>query len=820
MRTRMLLFACLLLLVTNYCNAQTWQWTHPETGIEDEPGHDIATDSTGNVYVLGDYTDTLYLNNAIRETGSSGSFLAKYDSTGVLLWYKLIKPVQNALNNHRINASDMVINAKGIFIIGNYTPGTASYACGFVQNPVNYDYNIGSFTFTSPVGDLGIYICRLNLNGGVVWNDPISFPLCTGDITGAGTTDYHPLIATDKNNNVISSFTCAARPHLSLNGTTIPLHYYISGGYQLVNIKQNFNGVVAWSNYAYNDGGTGGIENFTSSVCDNNGNLFLDGTAGDQSQFGSVQFHTSFTNPTVLAKISASGTWQSVHELASSSFNTLRVSGFGNPDLLTVDNANNVYALVTNNTGSYTTKYIYGNPVVDTPGVPNMYIVKTTNAGNLIWYKNFGTYGASSFSGGDVNSIFYANKNLYITGGLSVYNGSINNYARFSKITVPAPACGGGYNYFVAKADTTANFIWATDFCAVSNTVGLAVCAFGTNVYTSGYYRQGITSLGNSNTPVTFQRDGDNLFLGKLKDQYIKIGAVAPTNIIPGCTLTVPFTSTGLTFSGSNTFTAELSNASGDFTSPTAIGTTTSTGTGSITATIPASLLYGSGYMVRIRSSDTLKTGYNYYAYADTGYKLSLTCPPPSAGFTATNITGTLVTLNWTAVGCAAGYRVQYRVKGTTAWITKNIATNTPTTNLAGLTANTTYQWHVATKCINNATTSFSAYSATKLFTTAAAFAGNSSLIVNGAGSALGETNDLQVLLQPNPTSSQAILVINGTLQNATVRITDLAGKIIWKTGVVNTNRLMLPTGNFAAGIYLVTLVNGSEKKVVKLVKE
>src|SRR4051812_46653652 len=93
------LFIVTLLLTTFQISAQTWQWTHPETGVEDEPGHDIVTDTSGNVYVLGDYTDTLYLNNAVREHGSSGSFLAKYDSTGALLWYKLIKPTQNELNN-------------------------------------------------------------------------------------------------------------------------------------------------------------------------------------------------------------------------------------------------------------------------------------------------------------------------------------------------------------------------------------------------------------------------------------------------------------------------------------------------------------------------------------------------------------------------------------------------------------------------------------------------------------------------------------------------------------------------------------------------
>jgi hypothetical protein len=60
---------------------------------------------------------------------------------------------------------------------------------------------------------------------------------------------------------------------------------------------------------------------------------------------------------------------------------------------------------------------------------------------------------------------------------------------------------------------------------------------------------------------------------------------------------------------------------------------------------------------VRIHSSDTLKTGYPYYAYADTGFTLTIACPSaPSTGFAATNITATSAPLNWAAVGCASGY--------------------------------------------------------------------------------------------------------------------------------------------------------------------
>ncbi len=73
---------------------------------------------------------------------------------------------------------------------------------------------------------------------------------------------------------------------------------------------------------------------------------------------------------------------------------------------------------------------------------------------------------------------------------------------------------------------------------------------------------------------------------------------------------TVAYTTTG-TYS-SATFTAYLSNASGDFSSPTNIGTTSVSGTdpsGSIDVTIPAGTSSGTGYKIRIDCDSPVITG-------------------------------------------------------------------------------------------------------------------------------------------------------------------------------------------------------------------
>ncbi|MBS1773130.1 MAG: gliding motility-associated C-terminal domain-containing protein [Bacteroidetes bacterium] len=80
-----------------------------------------------------------------------------------------------------------------------------------------------------------------------------------------------------------------------------------------------------------------------------------------------------------------------------------------------------------------------------------------------------------------------------------------------------------------------------------------------------------------------------------------------------------------------NAFTVELSNASGSFASPTVIGSVTSTTAGSIACTIPPSVPYGTGYRVRVKSSDRRFTS------ADNG--INIVYGPSTIGFSLGNDT-------------------------------------------------------------------------------------------------------------------------------------------------------------------------------------
>ncbi|WNM20364.1 HYR domain-containing protein [Flavobacterium capsici] len=81
------------------------------------------------------------------------------------------------------------------------------------------------------------------------------------------------------------------------------------------------------------------------------------------------------------------------------------------------------------------------------------------------------------------------------------------------------------------------------------------------------------------------------------------------TSLCEGQTFNVNYTSGGI-FNPGNIFTAQLSNASGDFSTPTNIGSINSTSlNGTISVTIPMGTPYGTGYRVRIVSSNLVGVG-------------------------------------------------------------------------------------------------------------------------------------------------------------------------------------------------------------------
>jgi hypothetical protein len=189
---------------------------------------------------------------------------------------------------------------------------------------------------------------------------------------------------------------------------------------------------------------------------------------------------------------------------------------------------------------------------------------------------------------------------------------------------------------------------------------------------------------------------------------------------------------------------------------------------------------------------------------SDTTKVTYQSCGNPT-GLVVSNVTATSVRLSWAGVTCGTKYNLQYKVSSATTWTT--VAVKGIDTTITGLAPNTTYNWRVQTVC----TTPMSGFTNGNNFKTAASLiATTKSMQVQGS---------FEAIIYPNPASTDAVLSIKGTYKPVTITISDLAGKIIWKTSNIASTRMELPVANLTSGVYIIFVTNGNETKTLKLVK-
>ena len=117
----------------------------------------------------------------------------------------------------------------------------------------------------------------------------------------------------------------------------------------------------------------------------------------------------------------------------------------------------------------------------------------------------------------------------------------------------------------------------------------------------------------------------------------IRLSSVTPlsTGVIPGgpfcacSSINVPYDGRGSVFNTGNIFTAQLSDASGSFASPLIIGKETTTAdTGRVKAVIPCNIPPGTGYKIRVVSSNTAITGTDVSIVISAPLKVAVTSNP------------------------------------------------------------------------------------------------------------------------------------------------------------------------------------------------
>lgn len=170
-------------------------------------------------------------------------------------------------------------------------------------------------------------------------------------------------------------------------------------------------------------------------------------------------------------------------------------------------------------------------------------------------------------------------------------------------------------------ADAKVKLYWAAS-SGFADTLGLRVASWSGSSWTNAGK---FASTGNA-TSGTITSNNSSTFnaftFGRVAANTISTGTLTSVSFCKGTVVSVPFISTG-TYNAGNIYTVQLSDATGSFATPLSVGTLTSNAnSGSVSATIPFTVIDGIAYRMRIVSSSPSVVG------SDNGTDFSITSPP------------------------------------------------------------------------------------------------------------------------------------------------------------------------------------------------
>jgi len=300
-------------------------------------GQAVAFDDQGSLYVTGYFFGNIDFGNGFSFSSSYfNTYIAKYDSSGNLIW---AKPVGGDDNNPRSITGD---DEGNIYIAGQF------------------DGNLVCDTISIYSFNTACYLLKIGRDGEVRW---------ISHSGGSGMT-YPKSVSVDPSGDIVVSgmfINPISFGAINLEGF---------GSYDVFICRVDASGHFIWAVQA---GGTGDDEGL-SVVCGNDGSIFIDGFYEDVAHFGSFVLNTGEgygSYATCVVKTDASGNfvWAKSLDVACRSNN-----------LMCIDTKNNIYL-----TSSFWGSVEIGPSVIRSNGYGDIYVIKMDKDGQILWAKGAGS---------------------------------------------------------------------------------------------------------------------------------------------------------------------------------------------------------------------------------------------------------------------------------------------------------------------------------------------------------------------------------------------------------------------------------------------
>jgi hypothetical protein len=136
------------IFLLKYDNAGTLLWSRQFGGTQDDNGTRVATDTAGNIYLAGDFRQSVaFGTNTLTSAGGSDFYLLKFDPSGALLWARQAGGAGNESNVR------VAVDAAGNALVTGAFQGTAAF---------------GTNTLVS-LGGNDVFIAKFDPAGNVLW---------------------------------------------------------------------------------------------------------------------------------------------------------------------------------------------------------------------------------------------------------------------------------------------------------------------------------------------------------------------------------------------------------------------------------------------------------------------------------------------------------------------------------------------------------------------------------------------------------------------------------------------------------------------------
>jgi Big-like domain-containing protein/Ig-like domain-containing protein/beta-propeller repeat-containing protein len=328
------------IFIAKYDREGVLQWARGTGGTDYDGGQGIALDSAGNIYVTGGIRGSASFGGTNIISNDDSAFLAKYDSSGTVLW------VRTAVGGQTFSVA---IDGSG-----------NSFISGFFWSGV--DFGSTNIVTASAFGDA--FLAKYDSSGVLEWvRQARSIDSASGyavALDGTGKCYWAGGFGRDPGGNI------------TLGNTTL----YSSGGGDIFIAKYDSSGICEWARQA---GGNSNDSGYGITV-DASGNCYVTGLFMNSATFGSV----TLSGPSAeifVAKYDSAGILQWAQRAGGSKFDIGQ--GIG------LDSAGNCYV-----TGSFQTNAAFGDTTLTATNLADLFLAKlaaSSNTSPMARGDSFGT---------------------------------------------------------------------------------------------------------------------------------------------------------------------------------------------------------------------------------------------------------------------------------------------------------------------------------------------------------------------------------------------------------------------------------------------